>query len=230
MDFPRFNIPEEDNPIYMAYCSCVLENDATDRVPIHIGKNILIVTREPLEREHGGHMTLCVESHCAFGDGRHPTTVLCMTLLEEYLLSLTQPEKNRLAMLDLGTGTGILSILAARMGLDNILALDIDPDSITNAEELARLNRAPSIKFSLMDAALLPPVPAYGLITANLLPPILRTVIPLCARLSLPGAPVIVSGIGDVSTDEMEELMRDSGFTELRRITSGWWHAYLLRQ
>ena len=222
-------MPEEDDPMYVAYCSSIRENDAMNSVPIHAGRNILIVPGYRRDREHSGRITLYVDSHCAFGDGRHPTTVLCMTLLEEYLLSLTQPEKNRLAMLDLGTGTGILSILAARMGLDNILALDIDPDSITNAGELARLNDTPSIEFRLMDAALLPPVTAYGLITANLLPPILRTVIPLCARLSLPGAPVIVSGIGDASTDEMEELMRDSGFNEMRRITSGWWHAYLLR-
>ena len=131
-------------------------------------------------------------------------------------------------MLDLGTGTGILAILAARMGVDNILAIDIDPDSVDSAAKLAVRNDCPSIEFRLMDAALLPPVAGYGLVTANLLPPILRSVIPLAARLSLPGAPVIVSGIGDASREEMEELMRDSGFTVTAHLSSGWWHAYLL--
>lgn len=223
-------MPEEDDPVYMAYRKFIWENDATDRVPIRVGRNILIVPEYSRNREQGGHMALYMDSRFAFGDGRHPTTVLCLTLLEEYLLSLSMPEKKGLAMLDLGTGTGILSILASRMGLDNILALDIDPDSITNAGELAMLNEAPSIGFRLMDAELLPPVPAYGLITANLLPPVLRKVIPLSAKLSMPGAPVIVSGIGDASMEEMEELMRASGFSEMRRITSGWWHAYMLRR
>ncbi|HPS58803.1 MAG TPA: 50S ribosomal protein L11 methyltransferase [Spirochaetota bacterium] len=222
-------MPDDDDPMYKAYRSSVWENDAMDRVPIHVGRNILIVPEYGHCRDSRGHLTLYMDSRFAFGDGRHPTTMLCLTLLEEFLVELAPAEKKRITMLDIGTGTGILAILASRMGLDNILALDIDPDSITNAAELARLNEAPSIEFRLMDAALLPPVPAYGLITANLLPPILRTVIPLSARLSLPGAPVIVSGIGDASIDEMEELMINSGFTEMKHVSSGWWHAYLLR-
>lgn len=46
----------------------------------------------------------------------------------------------------------------------------------------------------------------------------------------LSGAPVIMSGIGDTSRDEMEALMRESGFTELHRASSGWWYCYLLRK
>ena len=228
MKFPRFDIPGDDDPLLKAYRISVWENDALDRVPVHAGRNILILPENSPQVENGGRLVMYMDSRHAFGDGRHPTTILCLALLEEYLEGLTPSEKKELPMLDLGTGTGILAILAARMGVDNILAIDIDPDSVDSAAELAVRNDCPSIEFRLMDAALLPPVAGYGLVTANLLPPILRSVIPLAARLSLPGAPVIVSGIGDASREEMEELMRDSGFTVTAHLSSGWWHAYLL--
>lgn len=224
-----FEIPGEDDPLFRAYRKLVWESDATEQVPVHVGRNILILPWDSPRKECEGHTLLYLDSRYAFGDGRHPTTVLSLTLLEEYLDGLTPSEKSALSMLDIGTGTGVLSILASRMGVRNILALDIDPDSIENATDLAAINEADSIEFRLMDAAFLPPVAAYGLVTANLLPPVLRTVIPLSAGLSSPGAPVIVSGIGDTSRDGMEALMKNSGFTEMRRITSGWWHAYLLR-
>jgi len=226
----RFTMPDEDDPLYRAYRNSVWDSDASDREPVQAGENILILPMDSRMREDEGRIFLYMDSRYAFGDGRHPTTVLCLALLEEYLASLPSDEKKNLSMLDIGTGTGVLAILAARMGVDEILALDIDPDSVINAAEMALINGTPGIEFREMDAALLPPASAYGLVTANLLPPILRTVIPLAAELALPGAPVIVSGIGDTSRVEMEALMRDSGFSEMRCITSGWWHAYLLRK
>lgn len=222
-------MPEEDHPLYRAYRKSVWENDALDQEPIDVGKNILILPWNSRNHDTGGRTALYLDSRYAFGDGRHPTTVLCLTLLEEYLSELTNTEKKKVSMLDIGTGTGVLSILASRMGVDNILAIDIDPESIKNASDLAYINGSASIEFRVMNAEFLPHDTSYGLITANLLPPILRTVIPLAAKLSHPGAPVIVSGIGDTSCGEMEALMKKSGFTEIKHITSGWWHAYLIR-
>lgn len=223
-------MPEDDDPMFMAYRRSVWESDASERVPIHAGNNILILPSGSTLAVSGGEIVVYIDSRFAFGDGRHPTTVLCLALLEEYLAGLPESKKKRLVMLDIGTGTGILSILAARMGLDDILAIDIEPDSIDNAAELASLNGADLIKFRLMDAAFLPPDDRYGLITANLLPDVLRKVLPLAYKLALPGAAVIVSGIGDASRDEMEELMKDSGFSMTKRISSGWWHAYILHR
>lgn len=222
-------MPGEDDPVYLALGNSARESEPLECVPVYAGRNILIMPHGAAAPDSSGRMVICMDSGPAFGDGRHPTTVLCMTLIEEYLDGLSLPEKKNITMLDIGTGTGILAILASRMGAGNILALDIDPDSISNASELAVLNGCTSIEFRLMDAAFLAPLPAYSLVTANLLPPILRTVIPLAAKLSSPGAPVIVSGIGDASSCEMEELMYSSGFKIVKHITSGWWHAYLLR-
>jgi len=230
MKLPDFEIHYDDDPLLRAYRRSVWEHDAMDQEPIPVGNNVLILPWDSRCGDDSGRIVLRLDSRYAFGDGRHPTTTLCLALLEEYLEGLTSSERKQYAMLDMGTGSGVLSILASRMGVANILAVDIDPDAIESAREQAGRNGCDTIGFRVMDAALLPPVPAYGLITANLLPPVLRSVIPLAAQLILPGAPVIVSGIGDTSRDEMETLMRDSGFTEIHRATSGWWHGYLLRK
>jgi len=230
MIFPDFEMHYDDDPLLRAYRRSVWEHDALDREPIPAGKNILIVPWDSPHRDESGRIVLRLDSRFAFGDGRHPTTTLCLALLEEYLNGLSSSERKQCVMLDMGTGSGVLSILASRMGVANILAVDIDPDAIESAREQAGRNGCDTIGFRVMDAALLPPVPAYGLITANLLPPVLRSVIPLAAQLILPGAPVIVSGIGDASRDEMEALMKNAGFSELHRVTSGWWHGYLLRK
>ena len=223
-------MPDENDPTYRAYRRNIWDNDAQDQEPISVGKNILILPWNNSKTPDEGRTVIHMDSRYAFGDGRHPTTNLCLTLLEEFLAGLTPREKSDLHMLDMGTGTGVLAILASLMGLDNILALDIDPEAIDSAGELAVRNGCPSIEFRVMDATFLPAVPSYGLITANLLPPVLRFIIPLAARLLLPRAPVIISGIGDTSQDEMETVMKDSGFTDITRITSGWWHAYLIRR
>ena len=230
MKLPDFEIHYDDDPLLRAYRRSVWEHDALDQKPIPVGNNVLILPWDSRCGDDGGRIVLRLDSRYAFGDGRHPTTILCLGLLEEFLNCLSSSERKQCVMLDMGTGSGVLSILASKMGVENILAVDIDPDSIESAREQAGRNGCDTIGFRVMDAALLPPVPAYGLITANLLPPVLRSVIPLAAQLILPGAPVIVSGIGDASRDEMEALMRDAGFTEIHRSTSGWWHGYLLRK
>ncbi len=224
-----FNFPDDNDPILRAYRDIVWENDALDQEPICAGSNILLLPRDSRYTCTDGRTVLYLDSRYAFGDGRHPTTILCLTLLEELLENLSPEEKLKTSMMDMGTGTGVLAILASIKGLSNILALDIDPVAIENARELAELNRCRSIDFRVMDAANLPPVPSYSLITANLLPPILRFIIPLAAKLSFPGSTAIFSGIGDPSRKEIESIMKNSGFGEIRHISSGWWHAYLAR-
>lgn len=226
----NFQMPGEDDFFYRAYAESIREEKSSCLEPVHAGRQIRIFTADSTRQQSDGHINLYLDSSRAFGDGSHPTTVLCLALIEEYLESIASSERKKISMLDIGTGTGVLAILAARMGVHDILALDLDPDAIENAKSLAHINGTTAIDFRVMDAALLPPLGAYGLIAANLLPPILRSVIPLSARLIQPGSPVIVSGIGDTSSEEMEELMKESGFTDIRSLTSGWWHAYLLRQ
>lgn len=222
------NIPEDDDPLYRIYSNYAGDYDDLKQDPVYAGKNITILPPGSRKPDKENSTVLYLDSSRAFGDGSHPTTVLCLALIEEYLDSLTHSERDGISMLDIGTGTGVLAILGSVMGVGNIMALDLDPAAVSGAIELAAVNGADKIDFRVMDAALLQPVGSYGLVTANLLPPILRTVIPHAARISLPGAPVVVSGIGSTSLEEMERVMSESGLTIIKHITSGWWHAYLL--
>lgn len=225
----KIQITDDDIFFYRTYSESIREEKSSSHEPVNAGKRIRIFSADSPYQQDEGHINLYLDSSHAFGDGSHPTTLLCLALIEEYLDTLTLQEKKQVAMLDIGTGTGVLAILAARIGVGDVLALDLDPAAVEDAKRLAVLNGTPSIDFRVMDAALLPPLGTFGLIAANLLPPILRSVIPLAAKLIQPGSPVIVSGIGDTSSEEMEELMKASGFTEIRSLTFGWWHAYLLR-
>ncbi len=223
------NYPGEDE-IRRSFSGFSLSADYDFNIkPVSAGRNITILPAGNRLDMSDDRITLYLDSSNAFGDGSHPTTILCLALIEEYLESLTSSERGEISMLDIGTGTGVLAILGSVMGAGRITALDLDPFAISSAVELADINRVSNIDFHVMDAALLPPMGEFGVITANLLPPILRTVIPLSAKLAHQGAPVIVSGIGDASRGEMEAVMAESGFAVIKHINSGWWHAYLLK-
>lgn len=225
----NFQMPDAEHPFYRTYSESIRKEKTSGHEPVNAGKRLRIFSVDSPQQDHNGHIDLYLDSSRAFGDGSHPTTILCLSLIEEFIDSLSVSERKNVAMLDIGTGTGVLAMLAAKMGVNDILALDLDPEAVESAMQLAALNGTSAIDFRVMDAALLPPLGTYGLIAANLLPPILRSVIPLAAKLIQPGAPVIVSGIGDTSRENMESLMAASGFTEIRRVSSGWWHAYMLR-
>ena len=106
----RFEMPDDNDPMYRAYRKYVWENDALGQEPIPAGKKILILPWDRPRVDNDESIILYVDSRYAFGDGRHPTTTLCLALLEEYLAGLTPSEKKGLNMLDMGTGTGILSM------------------------------------------------------------------------------------------------------------------------
>jgi ribosomal protein L11 methyltransferase len=100
--------------------------------PIQIGERLLIqpawLPVQPSER-----IPIFIDPGMAFGTGTHPTTQLCLLALEKYL----SPGQS---VVDLGCGSGILSIAAALLGASEVLALDIDPNAITNAYENVKKN------------------------------------------------------------------------------------------
>src|SRR5688500_20009777 len=96
-----------------------------------------------------------------FGTGHHDTTRMCLRLLSEIDVS-------DLAVVDLGTGSGVLSMAAALSGARSVLGIDIDQDAIDSAETSARLNTLPdTVTFKVGDFRSEPPPPA-DLVLANL--------------------------------------------------------------
>lgn len=100
--------------------------------PIPIGKKLLILPAW-LEQEDKDRLAVRIDPSMAFGTGTHPTTQLCLEMVETY----TQPG---MLVMDVGCGSGILSIAAVKMGAEKVIAVDIDPASVKSTKENADAN------------------------------------------------------------------------------------------
>ncbi len=125
----------------------------------------------------------------AFGSGEHETTAMCLSLVE-------QQGNIGPTALDLGTGTGILAMAAARLGCTRVVAVDPSPGAIETCKRNLALNRLENRVFpvlGLLDS--ISPASAFHLVMANLYGHLLdELVVPLCRRL-LPGGVMVLSGM-----------------------------------
>lgn len=112
--------------------------------PVRVSKSLLVKpTWEPLEDD--SLQVIEMDPGMAFGTGTHPTTVLCMQALEDYLPQCTPPseageEVRPPRVIDVGTGTGILAIAAVKLGAAEVLAIDLDPVAVESATVNIALN------------------------------------------------------------------------------------------
>ena len=123
----------------------------------------------------------------AFGTGTHPTTRNTLLFLEECILT----EKRR-SFLDVGTGSGILAIAAAKLGAGRVTAVENDPVALEAAEENAKLNGAAS---KIVFRKTIPRLQRYSCLAANLTAPTLLSLAPSLIRPVSRGGKIILSGI-----------------------------------
>jgi ribosomal protein L11 methyltransferase len=168
-----------------------------------------------------------IEAALAFGTGHHGTTRGC-------LLALDGIAKNRrpARVLDIGTGTGVLAIAAAKALRAPVLASDIDPDAVRIARENARLNGCVALVECLHAAGLaatrLRAGAPFDLVFANiLLGPLTRLARPM-RRLLAPGARVVLSGLLAAQENAALAAYRPHGLTLVRRIPLGEWVTLVL--
>lgn len=134
-----------------------------------------------------GRDAIVLDGHLAFGDGLHPTTVLCVEALERRASAAPLG-----TVLDVGTGTGVLAIVAARLGAPRVLAQDIDPLSLWAARRHVHDNGVATI-VDVVDT--LPDAP-FDLVVANLYFAPLLALLPALATRVAPGGTLLVSGFG----------------------------------
>jgi ribosomal protein L11 methyltransferase len=163
---------------------------------------------------------LVIEPAQAFGTGAHPTTRLCL----ELLLSLEAEDRASGRLLDLGCGSGVLGIAAAKLGWDPVVAADHDPESVSATLANAAVNRV------VLDARLIDlrrgEIPPAATITANLLAPLLQD---LAVRMTDRPDRLIASGLLHDQVDAVTLAFADrQGLVELDRRHEGDWAAVLL--
>ncbi len=187
---------------------------------------------------HGGHdrdrvaanrIGIEIEAALAFGTGHHGTTRGCLRLLDE-ALRRTRPMQT----LDLGTGTGVLAIAAAKALRRKILASDIDRRAVAAARDNARLNRAgPWVEVVLAKGVAAPAFNAhkkFDLVLANILAnPLKALALPLRKHLAA-GATVILSGLLPAQANGVIAAYRAVGLVLVKKIEQDGWTSLLLRR
>ncbi len=152
----------------------------------------------------------------AFGTGQHETTISVLALLEKNL-------KPELSILDVGTGTGILSIAAAKLGARDITAIDIDQTAVKVARENAQLNGVAE-KIEFLQGDLVEKIDQkYELVIANILPDIIKKLIPDLNRVCKLKARVILSGIIREKEAEIRTELKKYNFLVEEVIYKGDW-------
>jgi ribosomal protein L11 methyltransferase len=172
-------------------------------------------------------VNLRIEAGAAFGTGHHGTTVGCLLAFDRLL------KRRRFArVLDVGCGTGVLAIAAARSGSKVALGTDIDAPSVRIANENAKLNRA-SARFvhasGLNDAQVRGPAP-YDLVFANILAPPLVALAQAIKGALKPGGYAILSGLLRTQERRITAAYVSRGFCLERRIRRDAWSALVFRR
>ncbi len=167
----------------------------------------------------GDATVIVIEPSMGFGTGHHATTRMCLRLLSTIDVADCR-------VLDLGTGSGVLSMAAALMGARTVVGIDIDQDAINSAESSAGLNTLPdTITFQVSDFRHAPPAPA-GIVLANLTGGMLTSSAASIAALVRPHGQLILSGFDHTEADSV--LAAFASFTERRRLSEDSWVALLL--
>jgi len=191
--------------------------------PVRVGKSFLVRPTWEAAGEDKGLLVIEMDPGMAFGCGTHPTTTMCMTLLEDAV-------RGGEAVLDVGTGSGILAIAAARLGAARVLAMDFDGVAVRTARENVKQNglqdRIEVWEGNLLDGVDMP----ADIVVANIVADIILTLLPRACTLLKPGGRFITSGIISHRREEMDRALTGSGLTIIKTLNEGEWTAFLARK
>lgn len=187
--------------------------------PVAVGQRFLIAPPWSEIKDAQGRIVIRIEPGMAFGTGTHETTRLCLSAVERYFRGGS--------FLDVGTGTGILAIAAAKLSPEAVVdACDTDPEALAIAEENARLNDVAD-RISFRVGTVQESTASADVVCANLTSDVIRRLLPVllgssCGRL-------ILSGILETQLDEVIAALRAAGITsEPEVIQDGEWVAVIV--
>ena len=199
--------------------------------PFTVDHILIKPTWETIPEEHKDKLLVQIDPGTAFGTGMHETTQLCMRQLKKYV-------KDGMEILDVGTGSGILSIAALKLGAGHAVGTDLDPCAISATRENLEANQIPEGSMDVMigniidDKAVQDQVgyEKYDIVTANILADVLIPLTPVICHQMKPGALYITSGILDVKEDVVVKAVKDAGLEVLEVTHQGEWVSVTARK
>jgi len=196
--------------------------------PIAIGRNLIILPAW-MKKKYPGRIPIRINPGMAFGTGAHPSTQLCLELLETFL----QPG---MTVMDIGCGSGILSIAAAKMGAERVIAVDIDAASVNSTRENAKLNHVLAQVETAQGSVNLIQSGRFGvvkahLVAANILAPVILDLLDEgLAELAAPDGYFLFAGILADQADEIIAKAAEFGLVHKETRRKEDWVALVLRQ
>ncbi len=187
--------------------------------PQKIGRNMVVKPTWRDYRAEFDEVVIELDPGMAFGTGTHPTTTMCIFLIEKYL------EKDDL-FLDIGTGSGILMIAAAKLGAGKICGIDHDETAVHIAVENLRRNSVDTQRFFVNCANLAEGIEeTYDVVVANILSRVILDLLNEIDGVLKPGGIFICSGITDKNETQVVTAMRKIGFEILEIVSQDEWVA-----
>ena len=192
---------------------------------------LIIPSWEKVKEEDKDKMIIHIDPGTAFGTGMHETTQLCIRQLKKYVTEDTE-------LLDVGTGSGILSIIALKMGARHAVGTDLDPCAVPAVEENKEVNEIPAEAFDMMIGNIIDDTEVqdkvgygkYDIVVANILADVLVPLTPVIVNQMKPGAVYITSGIIDDKETTVVEAVKVAGLEIVEITYQGEWVSVTARK
>jgi len=199
--------------------------------PLELGEKVLICPEWEEIPTDTERTVFKVNPGMSFGTGMHQSTQMCIMGLEKYLTVGDD-------ILDMGCGSGILFIIALLLGANSALAFDIDPNSITNAKDNAKLNSVSESKFSVVAGNILTDEKLqnlvsekqYDVVLANIVADVIIGLAPTVPSILKDDGYFITSGIVDCREQDVVDCLTKNGLEIVERFSKDDWRAFVCRK
>lgn len=197
--------------------------------PFRVADDIIIKpTWETLEETNPKDIIIEIDPGTAFGTGSHETTKLCIQGLRKYITPTTE-------LLDVGCGSGILSIIGLKLGAKHAIGTDIDPNALTATLENIEVNHITREQFDVIDGNIIEDtllqekigMKKYDIVVANILADVIIPLSGMIQQHMKEDGVFISSGIIDMKKDEVKKALLTNGFEIIETIEMGDWVSFV---